>query len=128
MRLLLDTHTFLWFIAGSPDLSVAARALIENPANESFLSVASAWEMAINVSLGRLTLAHPVEQLLPAQLAANGIALLPIDLRHTLRVSSLPFHHRDPFDRMLVAQSLVEQMPLVSVDAALDAYGIRRLW
>jgi PIN domain nuclease of toxin-antitoxin system len=128
MRLLLDTHTFLWFIAGSAELSAIARALIEDPTNESFLSIASAWEMAIKASLGRLTLAQPLEQLLPAQLAANGISILPIGLSHTFRVSSLPLHHRDPFDRMLVAQSLVEQMPLVSVDAALDAYGIRRLW
>ena len=128
MPLLLDTHTFLWFIDGSPDLSAAARALIEDRANTSFLSVASAWEMAIKVSIGRLTLAEPLELLLPAQLDANGIALLPIELRHTLHVASLPFHHRDPFDRMLIAQSAVEKMPLVSVDAVFDDYGVQRLW
>lgn len=128
MKLLLDTHTFLWFIMGSPNLSVNARALIEDVANEKFLSVASLWEMAIKLSTGKLALAAPFELLVPQQLNLNGIELLNIKIEHTATVTSLPFHHRDPFDRMLIAQATVENMPVVSIDTAFDAYSLTRLW
>jgi len=128
MKLLLDTHAFLWFIMGSSNLSETARALIEDPANENLLSVASLWEMAIKVSLGKLTLASSFDDLIPRQLGLNGIELLNIKVDHTSVVATLPFHHRDPFDRLLIAQAIVEKMPMVSIDAAFDAYPIQRLW
>jgi PIN domain nuclease of toxin-antitoxin system len=128
MRLLLDTHAFLWFIMGSPNLSAAARALIEDGANERFLSVASLWEMAIKVSLGRLTLSAPFDVLIPDQLSLNGVELLGIEVVHATAVSTLPFHHRDPFDRLLIAQAIVEDMSIISIDAAFDSYPVKRLW
>ena len=128
MKLLLDTHSFLWFIGGDVRLSPTARTLIEDVTNDAFLSVASLWEMAIKISLGRLQLAQPFETFIPQQLSMNRIGLLGITISHTAKVATLPFHHRDPFDRLLVAQAQVEQMALVSSDPAFDAYGIMRLW
>lgn len=128
MNFLLDTHSFLWFIGGQDSLSQKARHLIENPDNQPFLSVASLWEMAIKISLGKLSLDKPLEVLIPEQMSANGIALLGISFEHTVQVASLPFHHRDPFDRLLIAQALVEKIPVASVDGAFEAYGVTRLW
>jgi len=128
MRLLLDTHTFLWWIDDAPELSAKARSTIRNGANECFLSVASCWEMAIEASLGKLALSQPVERFIPEQLAANGFRLLEVDFRHCARVENLPFHHRDPFDRLLVAQAASEKLALVSADAILSKYGIKRIW
>lgn len=128
MRLLLDTHSFLWFIDGSKSLSANARELIEDEFNEVFLSVGSLWEIAIKVSIGKLVLNSPFEVLIPQQISLNRITLLDIAVSHTVLVSSLPFHHRDPFDRLLVAQSTVEQIPILSVDPAFDEYGVTRLW
>jgi PIN domain nuclease of toxin-antitoxin system len=128
MKLLLDTHAFLWFIEGHSRLSPRARALIEDEANEVFLSVASLWEIAIKVSLGKLHLLQPFEILIPQQLRLNAIALLDILPDHAAGVIALPFHHRDPFDRLLIAQAQVEQMLIVGDDSAFDAYQITRLW
>jgi PIN domain nuclease of toxin-antitoxin system len=128
MRLLVDTHTFLWFAENDLRLSGTARSLIEDGANEVFLSLGSVWEMAIKVSQGKLQLGLPMLTLVQREIALDGIVLLPITLDHLAAVSGLPMHHRDPFDRMLIAQAQVEQMTIVSVDAALDAYGITRLW
>jgi PIN domain nuclease of toxin-antitoxin system len=128
MRLLLDTHVFLWWINDGPELSAKARATIRKGQNECFLSVASAWEMAIKSSTGKLVLSQPLERFIPEQLAANGFRLLEIDFRHAAKVETLPFHHRDPFDRLIVAQAMSEKMPIVSADAALSEYGIKRIW
>jgi len=128
MRLLLDTHSFLWFINGSPQISTSARTLIEDASNQPFLSVASLWEMAIKVSIGKLSLGQPFETLIPQQLSLNGIALLGITISHTAVVTKLPFHHRDPFDQLLIAQAMVEQIPIVSGDTAFDMYTVTRLW
>jgi PIN domain nuclease of toxin-antitoxin system len=128
MKLLLDTHAFLWFIMGSPNLSANARSLIEDVANEKFLSVASLWETAIKLSIGRLALSAPFDVLIPQQLSLNGIELLNIKIDHTAIVALLPLHHRDPFDRLLIAQAIVEKMAVVSIDAAFNAYPITRLW
>jgi PIN domain nuclease of toxin-antitoxin system len=128
MRILLDTHTFLWFITGDPKLSGAARKAIENVAHEKHISVITAWEIAIKWSLGKLTLARPFDVLIPQQIQQNGFLWLPLELTHLIVLAALPFHHRDPFDRSLVAQALKEGMPLVSVDPALDGYGIVRIW
>ena len=128
MNLLLDTHSFIWFIEGNPRLSETARTLITDGGNEVFLSVASLWEMAIKISLGKLGLSEPYEVFIATQLQLNQIGLLDISFSHTVRVTKLPFHHRDPFDRLLNAQSLVEDIPIVSIDAKLDDYGVRRIW
>ena len=128
MRLLLDSHAFLWFAAGSDELSLVARRQIENPDNELFLSAASLWEIAIKTSLGKVTLARPFEALIPEQLAANAILILPIELRHLAALVSLPWHHRDPFDRLLVVQAAVEQMPIVTRDPAFREYAVEAIW
>ena len=128
MKILADTHTFLWFVTDAPQLSARAKTILEAPDTERFFSLASVWELAIKTGLGKLTLRKRLEEFLPEQLAANRFALLNIAAEHAFRVGHLPLHHRDPFDRMLVAQSLAENLPLVSSDDALDAYGIKRLW
>ena len=128
MNLLLDTHAFLWFIDGIAKLSPHARELIEDQANAKVVSAASLWEMAIKISLGRLRLAKPFEELIPRQMELNGFGLLPFRISHIARVIPLPFHHRDPFDRIIVAQCLAEGLSLVSLDPAFDKYSVRRLW
>jgi len=128
MNLLLDTHTFLWFIAGNDSLSQKARTLIEDESNRVYLSAASLWEIAIKVSLGKLALSEPFETFIPEQLDVNSVELLGISVSHASRVASLPFHHRDPFDRLLAAQALMEDIPIISADDVLDAYGVTRLW
>lgn len=127
MKLLLDTHAFLWFIDDDPRLSAGAKTLLESNA-DLLLSTASLWEIAIRASLGKLTLAQPYDIFLLQQLTINAIEILPISLAHLAVVATLPFHHRDPFDRLLVAQGIVEQVPIVSMDTAFDIYSIKRLW
>jgi PIN domain nuclease of toxin-antitoxin system len=128
VKLLLDTHAFLWFIGGEAALSSTARRMIEDEGNQSAVNIASIWEIAIKNSLGKLPLAEPFERFIPGQLERNGFEVLELNVKQTAKLSLLPFHHRDPFDRMLVAQCLVENLPLISSDEALDAYGIERLW
>jgi PIN domain nuclease of toxin-antitoxin system len=128
MRLLLDTHSFLWFVEGDSRFSRAARRIVEDESNIVFLSIGSLWEIAIKISIGKLTLDLPFEVLIPQQLIVDRITVLQIAVSHTIQVSKLPLHHRDPFDRLLVAQAMVEELPIVSADASLDAYGITRLW
>jgi len=128
VRLLLDTHTFLWFIGGHHALSQLARDLIEDTANQRWLSSASLWEIAIKLSLGKLSLAQPFDPLIPDQMQLNSIEILAIKVEHLAQVAKLPFHHRDPFDWLLIAQAMVEQMPIVSLDRAFDAYPIQRFW
>jgi PIN domain nuclease of toxin-antitoxin system len=127
MRVLLDTHVFLWFLTGDLRCSVWARSTVADPANDIFVSVASLWEIAIKSSLGKLTLAAPFDQLFPQQMAANSMQLLPIGLEELGVVARLPFHHRDPFDRLLVTQASVHDLPLLSADQRLDAYRVTRL-
>lgn len=128
MKLLLDTHSFIWFVEDHPSLSAQARTHIENPANEVFVSIASIWEMAIKISLGKLSLSQPFDLFIPHQLLANDFSLLDISISHTLHVATLPFHHRDPFDRLLCTQSLLENMPFISRDNVFDTYGVARIW
>jgi PIN domain nuclease of toxin-antitoxin system len=127
-RLLLDTHVFLWWLADAPELSTPARRAIADVGNTCYLSLASCWEMAIKSSLGKLRLARPVERFVSEQLAANGFHLLNIELRHTALVETLPFHHRDPFDRLLIAQALTEKLTMVSADSAFTTYGVNLVW
>lgn len=128
MRLLLDTHAFLWWVQGAPDLSSKARAAIADPENECLLSLASCWEMAIKLSLGKLELASTLDRFVPEQLAANQFQQLEIGFRHIARVAKLAFHHRDPFDRLLAAQALEERLTIVSADAMFRRYGVKRIW
>jgi PIN domain nuclease of toxin-antitoxin system len=128
MKLLLDTHTFLWFAGGSRELSARARRRIEDAANERFLSVASVWELAIKVSLGKIVLAVPLGDLVQEGAIENEMTLLPIAREHAIGVGALPFRHRDPFDRMLAVQAAQEGLAIVSKDPCFDAYGVRRIW
>jgi PIN domain nuclease of toxin-antitoxin system len=128
VRLLLDTHTFLWWVADAPELSPPARAAIGNAGNDCFLSAASCWEMAIKVSLGKLELDGTVERFVPHHLSVNGFLELPVEVRHAAAVSRLPFHHRDPFDRLLVCQAQQEHLAVVSADSVFRRYGLKRIW
>lgn len=128
MRLLIDTHVFLWFIANSPELSNTARELLEDAESELFLSHASVWEIAIKVSLQKLKVPEPFEGFISEQLSVNSIELFPPTLKQMSALVSLPFHHRDPFDRLLAVQSLTENLPLVSRDEVFDDYGVKRFW
>lgn len=128
MRLLLDTHAFLWWIEDAPALSRKARAAIADPQNQCLLSLVSSWEMAIKLSLGKLKLPEAIERFIPEQLAANGFSQLQIDFRHVAKVAALPFHHRDPFDRLLVAQAIEETLPVVTSDSVFTKYGVKRIW
>jgi PIN domain nuclease of toxin-antitoxin system len=128
VTLLLDTHTLLWFLADDPQLSATAKAAIEDPANRKFVSIASCWEIAIKAGLGKLRLGESAEALLSREMARNNFDILPISLAHATAVETLPLHHKDPFDRLLVVQAQIEQVPLVSVDAVFDQYGVTRVW
>ena len=128
MRLLLDTHTLLWFYLGDPQLSSTARGLIDDPANTKLVSPASYWELAIKVSLGKYVLTESYDDFVQHAIFDNGFVILPVEPRHTAALIPLPHHHKDPFDRLLVAQVVVEGIPLVSGDSLLDRYPITRLW
>jgi PIN domain nuclease of toxin-antitoxin system len=128
VKLLLDAHALLWFLDDDPILIATANALIEDPHNHKLVSIATCWEIAIKVGLRKLDLGEPAATFLPREIAANHFDLLPIELRHATMVEMLPHHHRDPFDRLLVAQAMIESIPIVSVDTLLDAYGIQRFW
>lgn len=128
MKHLLDIHTLLWFLKGDKKLSDKARGLIDNPANRKFLSIASLWEIAVKVSLGKLALNKPFEKLFPEQLHFNRIEILDVTVDNLIKLTTLPFHHRDPFDRLIIAQALVEELPIIGADAAFDAYAINREW
>jgi PIN domain nuclease of toxin-antitoxin system len=128
MRLILDTHAFLWWIVDGPPLAARGRDVVKNPANELFLSVASAWEIAIKVNLGRLRLPDRPDRFIPGQLMKNAIEPLPVEMSHALYVSRLPAIHRDPFDRIIIAQSILEKMPVVTRDTDIAKYKIKTLW
>lgn len=128
MRVLLDTHAFLWWVEDAPALSKRARTTISDPENECLLSLASCWEMAIKLSLDKLRLPSSIQRFIPEQLAANAFRQLEIDFRHVARVATLPFHHRDPFDRLLAAQAMEERCSIVSNDPVFRRYGVRRIW
>ena len=128
MTLLLDTHTVLWFVEDAPDLSPRAQAAIEDTDNTVLCSVASVWEMAIKLGLGKLAMSRPLYPEFADLLEEHGIQQLAISNRHASEVAGLPLHHRDPFDRLLIAQAIVENLPIVSADQAFDPYPITRIW
>lgn len=127
MKLLLDTQAFLWFLLDDVRLSVSAKTAIEQ-AGVLYLSSASHWEIAIKIALGKYALPEPFAQFMARELASNNMLILPIEISHTSQLTTLPFHHRDPFDRMIIAQSLAEELPVVSIDSQFDAYGVTRIW
>lgn len=128
MRILLDTHSFLWFISGDKRISAEARDLIADLGNQALLSVGSLWEIAIKVSLGKLILLKPFDQLIPEQIALNDIEIPQVSLDDLGVVAELPYHHRDPFDRRIVSQAMTRSIPLLSNDATLDQYPLQRVW
>ena len=128
MNLLLDTHALLWFLAADPKLSPSALNAIQDPTNVRWLSPISLLEIAIKVRIGKLALPDPFAVVFPAKLLANDIHLLPMESDHIEPLTRLPLHHRDPFDRILSATTMVEGMTLVSADPMFDRYGLVRLW
>jgi PIN domain nuclease of toxin-antitoxin system len=128
MRVLLDTHAFLWWVLDDRRLSARARDIMGDAANELLFSAASAWELVIKFKLGRLKEIRDFPQFLVGQLERNAISLLPVHLTHVLGMVDLPAHHKDPFDRLLLAQARVEDVPLLTNDRAMARYGVTRLW
>lgn len=128
MRFLLDTHAFLWAVLDHPNLSDKARGLMLNADNELLVSPASYWEIAIKISVGKYTLNDDFETFMERQTVYGDFTLLPISVKHAAVVATLPFHHRDPFDRLLVAQAISEGIPIMSTDRELDSYAVARIW
>ena len=127
-NLLLDTHAMLWFFWDDRQLRPCAKSLIEDADNRKLVSIASCWEISIKVGLGKLDLGESSRSFLPREITRNNFEMLPISLSHATMVEGLVHHHHDPFDRLLIAQAMMEDMPLVSSDGIFDLYGISRLW
>jgi PIN domain nuclease of toxin-antitoxin system len=128
MKLLLDTHIFLWYVQNNSQLSQNAKTLIQSSGNEPIVHIASVWEMGIKLSLGKLDIPRPISAFVRARMGIHNIRLAAMTIDQIEVVSQLPFYHRDPFDRLLIAYCIVEGIPLISVDSAFDAYPITRLW
>jgi PIN domain nuclease of toxin-antitoxin system len=128
VKVLLDTHTFLWFVLDDPDLSQAAKRVIEDSSNRILISPASYWEIAIKISVGKYRLNSTYEDFWRNGMLDNKFDVLHIELRHTARLLDLPLHHKDPFDRLVIAQSLAEDIPVVGRDPRFDSYGVERIW
>ena len=126
MQLLIDAHILIWFLEGNKLLPKLRRQIIANPQNDIFVSIASLWEIAIKISIGKLTLAKPLADIIK-QITIENIEILSIVPEHTLQVSALPFHHRDPFDRIIIAQSQVENLPTMTDDGEFGNYGVKIL-
>ncbi len=128
MSILLDTHTLLWFLLDDPRLSRKALEIIVEADGSIFVSPASLWEIAIKISLGKYALPAPFAAFWEEQFKTNDFTLLPIGISHAARIAELPFHHRDPFDRLIIAQSQVEGVQVISNDTIFDQYGVNRIW
>jgi PIN domain nuclease of toxin-antitoxin system len=128
VNLIVDSHTLIWAVDEPAQLGSAAASAMQDPANELLVSAATVWELAIKVGLRKLTLTKPYREWITQALADLDAVVLPITVEYADLQAQLPMHHRDPFDRMLVAQASVEGIPIVSHDAALDAYGVSRIW
>jgi PIN domain nuclease of toxin-antitoxin system len=128
VRLLVDTHAILWFVGQDANLSASTRALLVDPANDLILSAASIWEIAVKVNIGKLQLAEPYQDFMDRAIADLELTILPVTVSDCDVLTRLPLHHRDPFDRLMVAQAMVENVSIVSMDAAFDPYPITRLW
>jgi PIN domain nuclease of toxin-antitoxin system len=127
VRILLDTHCFLWLQVAPERLSERTRQLLASPRNSLFLSAASAWEIAIKYALGKLPLPSPPARYIPTRMRWSGTQGLAVEPRHALRVAGLPPHHRDPFDRLLIAQAQLERMTVLTVDPQFEAYDVKLL-
>jgi PIN domain nuclease of toxin-antitoxin system len=128
MNILLDTHALIWLAEGSPKLSPKARRAVESRRNQTFYSLASIWELAIKLQLGKLRMRRPLAPDFRDQLERTALEPLAIEYEHVAALGGLPLHHRDPFDRLLIAQAWCEDMAVASHDAAFDAYDVERLW
>ena len=128
MKLLLDTHTFLWLDSSPEKLSNTALTACEDPANQLYLSVVSAWEIQIKQQIGRLQLDVSLDQMIQGQQAANDLRILPVALHHVYTLDELPLYHNDPFDRLLIAQAKAEQAWLVSIDSQFEPYSVTVIW
>jgi PIN domain nuclease of toxin-antitoxin system len=128
MQYIIDTHTFIWFSGSNPSLSERAKTIIENPENEIYISIASLWEISIKNSLGKLDLKIPYAEMV-AKLELSDFVILPITAKDTIVVNEMPWRHKDPFDRVIIAQSIVYNMPVISADVVFDAYEkLVRIW
>jgi PIN domain nuclease of toxin-antitoxin system len=128
VRILLDTHTFLWWNEASPRLSKKALVLVADPANTVLLSVVSAWELVLKTQTGKLRLPESPSVYVPTRMGHYAMEALPVTLAHVLASEALPFHHRDPFDRLLIAQAIVEGIPIVTADPEFRRYKIKVAW
>ncbi len=128
MNVLLDTHAFLWSVTGDDRLSKTAVKIFLNPENCLFFSAASLWEICIKMSLEKLSLKRGWYETIKEEMRLNAIQWLPVEMQHCAELTKLPFHHRDPFDRMLIAQAMVEDLQLLSRDSRLSVYKIDRIW
>lgn len=128
MKILLDTHAMLWLVTGHRRLSKKAKSIFLDGGNTLLLSAVSGFEIAVKYSLGKLELSEEPASFIQKRIQANALTVLPLRMEHAGRLASLPFHHRDPFDRLLVAQAMIEQVPILSADRALSAYDIERVW
>lgn len=128
MKLLLDTHSFIWWADQIERLSPAALSALADETNELVLSVASVWEMQIKTQLGKLSLSLPLTELLQNQQETNSLTVLPVTLAHVLALDALPFHHKDPFDRLLIAQSIEEDLTIVTADSQFSTYSVKLLY
>ncbi len=128
MNILLDTHAFLWFVDGSDKLSQLANLLLNDQDNELFLSIVSVWEIQIKITIGKLKLDEPLSEIITKQKDINDLQILPVELEHIWQLDKLPLNHKDPFDRMLIAQAISENFPIVSIDHIFVQYPVTTLW
>jgi PIN domain nuclease of toxin-antitoxin system len=128
MRVLLDTHAVIWWVDQDSRLSAASHAAIATPANELLVSAATVWEIAIKVGIGRLSLSMPYREWMDQALLGLQASILPITVEYAGKQAEFPSHHRDPFDRLLIAQALVEEIPVISADGNFEQYGVTRIW
>ena len=128
MKLLVDTHTLLWSVDEPAKISVPAMAVLQYPNNDRYVSAATIWELAIKVGLGKLTLSKPYRPWIEEAIYDLAMEILPVTIEYADFQATLPPHHKDPFDRMMISQSLVESIPIVTIDAVFDSYGVKRIW
>ena len=128
MRLLLDTHALLWFLLNDRQLSANSKSIIADSSNDVLVSPVSYWEIAVKINLGKYLLDQPFAEFIEQEFTKNEFSILPITLQHAAIVCTLPFHHRDPFDRLLIAQAMAENIPVLSNDTMFDKYSVKRLW
>jgi PIN domain nuclease of toxin-antitoxin system len=126
-RYLLDTHALIWFLEGDDQLSKKAKQIMENSENELFVSAVSLWEMAIKISIKKLNLTQPLDNIIE-NLTHESIHILPIDIPSILEIQNLPFYHKDPFDRLLIAQALLDNYVIISIETIFDDYNVKRAW